>query len=64
MSEGAQDLGGDIVRPDQIEPMEAMVESIIALCDCPADHTGRTHISLDLIDELGLTVHALDGTPA
>jgi citronellol/citronellal dehydrogenase len=63
MSEGAKDLVGDIVRPDQIESMEQMVESILALCDCPADHTGRTHISLDLIDELGLTVHNLDGTP-
>ncbi|WP_436777643.1 SDR family NAD(P)-dependent oxidoreductase [Yinghuangia sp. YIM S09857] len=63
MSEGAKDLVGHIVRPDQIESMEEMVEAILALCDCPADHTGRTHVSLDLIDELGLTVHNLDGTP-
>ncbi|MGW0662991.1 SDR family NAD(P)-dependent oxidoreductase [Streptodolium elevatio] len=64
MSEGARDLVGDIVRPDQIEPMEAMVEAVLALCDCPADHTGNTHISLDLIAELGLTVRNLDGTPS
>ena len=39
--------------------MEEMVEAIVALADC--DFTGRTCVSLDLIAELGLTVHALDG---
>jgi hypothetical protein len=38
-----------------------MVEAVVALCDCPADLTGRTCVSLDLIDELGLEVRGLDG---
>lgn len=62
MSEGATALVGATVRDDQIESMEEMVEAIVALCDCPAELTGRTCVSLDLIDELDLTVHALDGT--
>ncbi|CAB4595241.1 unannotated protein [freshwater metagenome] len=61
MSEGAQALVGDIVRDDQIESMEAMVESIIALADCRAERSGHVHVSLDLLDELGLTVMDLDG---
>ena len=34
------------------------------LCDCPPDVTGRITVSLDLIDEWGLTVHGLDGSAA
>jgi citronellol/citronellal dehydrogenase len=67
MSEGAQELVGGTLRPDQIESMEEMVEATVALCDCPADFTGHNTISLDLIAEWGLTVHGLDGeklTPA
>jgi len=63
MSEGADALVGDQVTADRIEPMEAMVEAVFALTSCPPDLTGRTLVSLDLIDELDLTVHALDGTP-
>ena len=63
LSEGAEALVGSTLRPDQIESMEAMVEGALAVCDCPADFTGRITVSLDLIDELGLTVHALDGSP-
>jgi NAD(P)-dependent dehydrogenase (short-subunit alcohol dehydrogenase family) len=63
MSEGATALIGDVVRADQIESMEEMVEAIVAVADCPAELTGRNCVSLDLIAELGLTVHALDGTP-
>jgi NAD(P)-dependent dehydrogenase (short-subunit alcohol dehydrogenase family) len=63
MSEGAVALVGDSVRADQIESIEEMVEAIVALADCPPDFTGRTCISLDLIAELGLALHALDGTP-
>jgi citronellol/citronellal dehydrogenase len=61
MSEGAQALVGDIVRDDQIESMEAMVESIIVLCDCESERSGHVHVSLDLLDELDLTVMDLDG---
>jgi NAD(P)-dependent dehydrogenase (short-subunit alcohol dehydrogenase family) len=62
MSEGAEVLVGDIIRQDQIEPMEAMVESVLALCDCGPERTGGVHVSLDLLDELGTTVMTLDGT--
>jgi citronellol/citronellal dehydrogenase len=63
LSEGAAELVGDILRPDQIESMEAMVEGTVFLCDCPADLTGRITVSLDNIDEHGLTVMGLDGEP-
>ena len=62
MSEGAEALVGDIVKDDQIESMEAMVEGAIALCDCPPEHTGRIEVSLDVLDRLGITVMTLDGT--
>jgi len=63
MSEGAAPVIRGRVSDNQIESMEAMVEATVALADCPADLTGRICISLDLIDELRVTVHALDGTP-
>jgi NAD(P)-dependent dehydrogenase (short-subunit alcohol dehydrogenase family) len=62
MSEGAEALVGDIVKDEQIESMEAMVESIVALCRCEPDRTGNVHVSLDLLDELGITVMTLDAT--
>ena len=62
MSEGAEILIGSL-PPEQVESMEEMVEAILALCDCPRERTGRTHVSLDLLDELALPVHRLDGTP-
>ncbi len=61
MTEGAAALVGDSLREDQVESLEAMIEAIAALCDCPPDLTGRVCVSLDLIAELGLTVHELDG---
>ena len=63
LSEGADALVGGTLRPDQIESMEQMVEGTVALCDCPADVTGRVTVSLDLIDEWTLAVHGLDGVP-
>jgi NAD(P)-dependent dehydrogenase (short-subunit alcohol dehydrogenase family) len=63
MSEGAEVLIGSPLAKDQVESMEEMVEAVVALCDCPPDRTGRTHVSLDLLDELGLKVHGLDGQP-
>ncbi|QQS24835.1 MAG: SDR family NAD(P)-dependent oxidoreductase [Actinomycetota bacterium] len=63
MSEGAAALVGDRVTAEQIEPMEAMVEATLALCDCEPDRTGATFVSLDVIEELGLTVRGLDGRP-
>ena len=38
-----------------------MVEALTALCACPADRTGLSHVSLDLIAELGIEVHDLEG---
>jgi len=62
LSEGAAELVGSTLRADQIETMEEMVEAVVALCDCSPECTGRNAVSLDLIDELDLHVHALDGT--
>jgi citronellol/citronellal dehydrogenase len=61
LTEGAAALVGDSLAPDQIESLEAMVEGTLALCDCPAELTGGVWVSLDLIEELGLTVRDLDG---
>lgn len=61
MSEGAEAVAGDVITPDMVESMEAMVEGTVALCDCEPERTGGVYVSLDLIDELGLEVHALDG---
>ena len=61
LSEGAAELVGDRLRPDQIEPIEAMVEGTLFLCDCPADFTGQITVSLDNIERFGLDVHELDG---
>lgn len=63
MSEGAKALVGATIRPDQIESMEEMVEATIALCDCPAEYTGRIAVSLDLLEEFGVEVRDLDGGP-
>jgi len=63
LSEGAAKLVGDRLRPDQIEPMEAMVEGTLFLCDCPAELTGQITVSLDNIEQHHLTVLGLDGEP-
>jgi len=63
MSEGAAAVASDVITPELTESMEEMVEATIALCDCPPELTGRVTVSLDLIDELGLTVMSLDATP-
>lgn len=47
LSEGAAALTE--LSPDQLEPMEAMVGGVLALCDCPPELTGGVHVSLDLI---------------
>ncbi|ANH37050.1 Gluconate 5-dehydrogenase [Nocardioides dokdonensis FR1436] len=63
LSEGAAELVGDTLRPDQVESLEEMVEGVLALCDCPESVTGRTTVSLDLIRDWDLTVHGLDARP-
>lgn len=63
LSEGAAELVGARLRPDQIEPIEAMVEGTLFLCDCPADFTGQITVSLDNVEKYGLEVRNLDGSP-
>ncbi len=62
MSEGAEALVGGRIGDDLIESMEAMVEGTLVLCDCPPERTAGVHVSLDLLDELGVTVMTLDGS--
>jgi citronellol/citronellal dehydrogenase len=61
MSEGAEVLAGHVIRDDQKESMEEMVEAAVYLCDCDAETTGQVFVSLDLIADRGVTVMALDG---
>jgi citronellol/citronellal dehydrogenase len=60
MSEGAEALAGHVIRDDQKESMEEMVEGAVYLCDCDASTTGAVYVSLDLIADRGLTVMTLD----
>jgi citronellol/citronellal dehydrogenase len=62
MSEGAEALVGGMVGDESIESMEAMIEATLVLCDCPSERTGGLHVSLDLLDELGVTVMTIDGS--
>lgn len=64
MSEGAEALVGGLVGAESIESIEAMIEATLVLCGCEAERTGGVHVSLDLLDELGLTVMTLDGSAA
>jgi citronellol/citronellal dehydrogenase len=61
MSEGAEILAGHVIREDQKESMEEMVEAAVYLCDCDAETTGQVFVSLDLIGDRGVTVMTLDG---
>jgi citronellol/citronellal dehydrogenase len=63
LSEGAAELVGDTLRPDQVETLEEIVEAIAALCACPADVTGQSLVSLDLLADWGLKPRHLDGSP-
>ncbi len=62
LSPGADVHVGATLRPDQIEPLEAMVEATVSLCDCSLDTNGQVVVSLDLIEALGLTVMQLDAS--
>jgi NAD(P)-dependent dehydrogenase (short-subunit alcohol dehydrogenase family) len=63
LTEGADALVGSSLTPDQIEPLEAMVESVVALYRCGPDVTARSFVSLDLLEEWGIEVRGLDGGP-
>jgi len=60
-TEGALAKGLDGVPADMIEPVEAIVEAIFALCTCDHDRTGQCYESLDLIQAWGRDVRSLDG---
>ncbi|MFM8304863.1 MAG: SDR family NAD(P)-dependent oxidoreductase [Actinomycetota bacterium] len=63
---GADALVADLMArdPSLVEPMEVMVEAILALCTAdPAVLTGRIALSGPLLEELGITPRNLDGTP-
>lgn len=62
-SEGAVALLDGGLDASMFESMEAMVEGTVALCECGPDETGIAHVSLDLIEALGLEVFGLDGLP-
>ena len=51
LSEGADILVGDLLRPDQMEPMESMVEAVLRLCEREPERTGQVYVSLDLLAE-------------
>ena len=56
-------VGTEVATEEGLEPMESMVEAVVALCDCSPDDTGLITASLDLIAKWDLPVHSLDGTP-
>jgi len=56
LSEGAEELIGGRLRPDQIETMDQMVGATLELCDGPATRTGGEFVSLDLLAELGIHI--------
>ena len=62
LTEGADALVGGRLRADQIETLEQMVEAVVALCDCPPEITGRSFVSLDLLEDWQLPVRNLDGS--
>lgn len=60
-SEGALELAV-IDAVAHMEPVEAMAEATLELCSRPpGELSGRRVLSLDLLRELGSTVHTLDG---
>ena len=61
LSEGAKALVGDSMQPGMIESMEVMVDSVMALCDCPHEVTAQVFASLDLIASWDIEVRGLDG---
>jgi len=62
-SEGALALLAGGLDESVFEPMEAMVEATIALCDCHPEVTGSAHVSLDLIEASGIEVMGFNGMP-
>jgi NAD(P)-dependent dehydrogenase (short-subunit alcohol dehydrogenase family) len=49
------------IKPEMVEPVEAMAEAALALASCDATLTGRVTYSLDLLRELRRELRTLDG---
>ncbi|MBV8949511.1 MAG: SDR family NAD(P)-dependent oxidoreductase [Actinobacteria bacterium] len=50
-------------RPELVEPVEVLVEAVLALATCePASDSGRVVLSRPYLDEVGRPVKNLDGT--
>ena len=63
LTEGASQLVGDKVDHSVFESMEEMVEGLLVLCDCEPGLTAGVRVSLDLLEERGITALGLDGRP-
>jgi NAD(P)-dependent dehydrogenase (short-subunit alcohol dehydrogenase family) len=61
LSEGADAVVGEMLQPEQIESMEAMIEAILFLATCPEKHTGMNEISLALLERNQTIIMDLDG---
>jgi citronellol/citronellal dehydrogenase len=59
MTDGAAAVVGGKLRPEQLEPVEAMVAAVLALCDGPPERTGGHHVSLALLEQLDIEVPEL-----
>jgi hypothetical protein len=54
----------DLVEKYRLEPEEIIAQAALELCSAePTTLTGRVAYSQSLIQELGVTPHALDGRP-
>jgi NAD(P)-dependent dehydrogenase (short-subunit alcohol dehydrogenase family) len=62
MSDGLREMFAGKIAPSSLEPMEAMVDAVLALCDCPPEHTGRVDVSVDLLAELQTLTTPMEGT--
>ena len=58
---GMDALMGNSIASSDIEPMEAMVEAVLLLARGAPDVTGGTYVSLELLEQSGITVMGLDG---
>ena len=59
---GVEAIGTELTE-DQSEPLETMVEAVIAACVCnPKQLNGRIAASIPLLEELGRPVRTLDGS--
>jgi short-subunit dehydrogenase len=60
-TEGAIAHLGDGIDADRYEPVEVMVEGVLALCDCPPERTGGVYEDQPLLRHLGVEIRTLDG---